>query len=171
MSEENKKSNVVKLSPTKAGKASERKWGKPVMDLGFSIIPSLLFKGQRRLGLSPTQLAVLVQLLDFYWDAGRYPHPTKEKLAGRLNISPRQLQRIMVQLEEGGFLRRIERHHAGNGGKLGNIYNLSGLEKKLKGLEPDFTKVKADASKARKEVARPAQRLLKNLAETAKPSA
>ena len=51
---------VIQLHPAKAKKASERKWGKPVMDLGFCIIPSLLLRAQARLGLNPTQLAVLM---------------------------------------------------------------------------------------------------------------
>ena len=51
---------VVALRPATAARASERKWGGAVMRLGFSIIPSLL-RAQRRLGLTPTQLAVLLQ--------------------------------------------------------------------------------------------------------------
>src|SRR5260221_13856977 len=40
---------VIPLRPAKAKKASERKWGKAVMDFGFCIIPSLLLRGQARL--------------------------------------------------------------------------------------------------------------------------
>lgn len=163
MSDEKKKSNVVKLTPAKAKKASERKWGKPVMDLGFCIVPSLLFKAQRRLHLKPRHLGVLVQLLDFYWEDGRYPYPTKETLAGRCNMSPRQLQRIIAEMEEEGLVKRIERHHAGTNGKLANIYDLSGLEAKLKALEPEFTEVKKAEKARRKDVATPGHKLRKRL--------
>ena len=48
---------VVPLrQPLKATKASERKWGKPVMGLGFCIVPSLLLRAQQRLKLNPTEL-------------------------------------------------------------------------------------------------------------------
>lgn len=51
-------SKVVQLRPAKDTRESEKKWGKAVMNLGFSILPSLIFRTQRRLGLSTTQLAV-----------------------------------------------------------------------------------------------------------------
>lgn len=163
MTDEKKKSNVVKLTPAKAKKASERKWGKPVMDLGFCIVPSLLFRAQKRLHLKPRHLGVLVQLLDFYWEEGRYPYPTKETLAGRCNMSPRQLQRIIAEMEEEGLIKRIERHHAGTNGKIANIYDLSGLEARLKALEPEFTDVKKKAKEQRKDVALPGHKMRKRL--------
>ena len=43
-------------------RSSERKWGKEGMNLGFCIVPSLLVRGQQRLGLNPTQLAIVLQL-------------------------------------------------------------------------------------------------------------
>src|SRR4051812_6797635 len=55
---------VIALDKVTATRASERKWGKRVMDLGFCIVPSLLLRAQRRLGLSPTQLAILMHLAD-----------------------------------------------------------------------------------------------------------
>lgn len=50
------------ITKTKA----EKKWGKDVINLGFCMIPSLLLQAQKRLGLNPTQLAILLQLAD-YW--------------------------------------------------------------------------------------------------------
>ena len=43
------------------------------MALGFCILPSLLFRAQSRLGLNPTQLAVLLQLADFWWTRAASP--------------------------------------------------------------------------------------------------
>ena len=45
---------------------SERKWGKAVMDVGYAIIPSILLRAPRRLGLSPTQLAVVLVMAEFW---------------------------------------------------------------------------------------------------------
>ena len=39
------------------------KWGVKVMEQGFCMIPSLLLRAQQRLHLSPSQLAVLLQIL------------------------------------------------------------------------------------------------------------
>src|SRR5882762_4697158 len=100
---------VVQLHPAKAKKASERKWGKPVMDLGFCIIPSLLLRAQSRLGLNPTQLAVLMHLADYWWDAERKPYPRVKSLGDRLKLGPRQVRRYIAELEQAGLVMRIER--------------------------------------------------------------
>ncbi|WP_433932962.1 helix-turn-helix domain-containing protein [Brevundimonas diminuta] len=142
------------VTPKPAGKAkatrsSESKWGAEVMALGFCVLPSLIFRAQARLGLSPTQLAVLLQLADFWWDSGRKPFPKKADLAERLNLSDRQVQRHIADLELAGFVKRIERTY-GRRGKISNEYDLSGLVTKLKALEPQYREV-ADEAKARKK--------------------
>ena len=83
---------IIRLRPAKATRSSDEKWGAAVMKVGFSIVPSLLLRAQRRLRLTPTQLAVLLQLSDYWWDERRKPFPSKESLADRLGLSPRQVQ-------------------------------------------------------------------------------
>src|SRR5690606_37034863 len=144
---------------------SNDKWSSKVMDLGFCILPSLLFRAQRRLGLSPTQLAVLVQLADFWWDAGRKPFPKKADLALRLGLSERQVQRYIAELETAGFVQRIERT-ASHRGKISNEYDLSGLVEKLTALEPEFREVAENARAARGAVSKPGYRTRK----TAQPA-
>lgn len=146
---------VVQLRPgkPKAGSASERKWGKKVVELGFCIVPSLLLRAQQRLGLNPTQLAVLLQLCDFWWEEARKPHPGVKTLAERLSLSDRQVRRYIAELEEAGLVTRIERQ-ASHGGKQTNLYDLSGLVKKLQQLEPDFREVEDGAKADRKAVSR-----------------
>ena len=152
-------SNVVALHPAKSTqRASERKWGKSVMKLGFCIVPSLLLRAQQRLGLNPTQFAILMQLCDFWWDSERKPFPSKQTLAERLSLSPRQLQRYIAELEEAGLVQRIERR-AGHGGKLTNVYDLGGLVSRLQELEPEFREVENRAKSARKAVSRRGYRL------------
>ena len=147
--------NVVPLRRNKeTGQASEKKWGKGVIALGFSIVPSLLLQAQRRLGLSPTQLAVLMQLCDFWWDGERKPYPSKAMLAGRLGLSPRQVQRHIAELETAGLVKRVERR-ASHGGRKTNSYDLDGLVKRLRELEPEFREVKEKARAARRAVSRP----------------
>jgi hypothetical protein len=149
--------NVVALHPTKAAKASEQKWGLEVMKLGFSIVPSLLLRAQKRLSLNPTQLAVLLQLADYWWDAERKPFPSKQALSDRLGISPRQVQRYIADLEEMKLVKRIERR-ALHKGKLSNQYDMSGLVKRLQELAPEFRDVERQAKEARQGVARPGLR-------------
>lgn len=135
-----KTATVVQLRPAITTLESEKKWGKAVMKLGFSILPSLIFRAQRRLGLSPVQLVVLLQIADYWWDQGRKPHPGKTTIGERLDLSARQVQRHIADLEKAGFLKRIERR-APHRGKLTNEYDLTGLVEKLKKLEPEFRQV------------------------------
>lgn len=136
---------------------SADKWGAKVIALGFCILPSLLLRAQRRLRLSPTQLAVLIQLADFWWDAGRKPFPKKADLAQRLGLSERQVQRYIAELEEAGFVKRIERR-ASHRGKISNEYDLQGLVDKLAEIEPDFREAAEGARAAREAAARPGMR-------------
>ena len=154
--------NVVPIRPsskttTRASektRESEKKWSQKVMALGFCVVPSLLLRAQRRLGLNPTELAVLMQLCDFWWESGRKPYPGKKLLGQRLGLSPRQVQRYMERLEAAGLVERVERR-APHGGKQTNIYDLSGLVERLKKLEPEFRAVEEQAKASRKAVTKP----------------
>ena len=153
--------NVVPIRPasttTRApekARESEKKWGTKVMTLGFCVVLSLLLRAQRRLGLNPTELAVLMQLCDFWWESGRKPYPGKKLLGQRLGLSPRQVQRYMERLETAGLVARVERR-AAHGGKQTNIYDLSGLVERLKRLEPEFRAVEEKAKASREAVTKP----------------
>ncbi len=131
---------VVSLDAKKAKRSSEQKWGRAVMKLGFSIVPSLIFRAQARLGLNATQLAVLLQIADFWWDEARKPYPSLSTLGARLNLSPRQVARYVDGLQAAGLLKKTKRIVKGRG-QLSNEYDLSGLVAKLAKLEPEFREV------------------------------
>ena len=157
----NKANNVVSMNPASrttgaqpVTRESEKKWGKKVMALGFCVVPSLLLRAQQRLGLNPTQLAVLMQLCDHWWDSNRKPYPGKKALGQRLGLSPRQVQRHIAALETAGLVTRIPRR-AAHGGKQTNIYDLAGLVERLKKLESDFRAVEEEAKANRKAVGSP----------------
>jgi DNA-binding MarR family transcriptional regulator len=145
---------MIPLHPLKATKASERKWGKPVMELGFCVVPSLLLRAQARLKLTPTKLALLMHLADYWWDVERKPYPSKKTLGERLGLGERQVQRHIAELEEAKLVQRIERR-AAHRGKLTNEYDLSGLVARLKEIEPEFRKVEEEVKEKRRAVARP----------------
>lgn len=135
-------------------RASEKKFGKPVMDLGFCITPSLLMKAQARLGLNPVQFNIIMHLLDQWWSADRRPWPAKSLLAERMGMSPRQIQRQIAELEGAGLIKRIGRTRPGKG-KTSNEYDLTGLVEKMKALEPDFAEAKREAKAKQKALSRP----------------
>ncbi len=146
----------LQLTPSVAAKtnrASADKWGPEVIELGFLLIPSLLLRAQQHIGLNPTQLAILLQLCDFWWDKERKPFPSKETLAPRLSLSERQIQRHIAELEKAGLVRRIERRSS-NGGKLSNTHDLTGLVKRLQELEPEFREIEESTKAARRAVSK-----------------
>ncbi|MEL6323156.1 MAG: helix-turn-helix domain-containing protein [Pseudomonadota bacterium] len=148
-------SKVVRLKAKPDNrKASERKFGKPVMEIGFCIVPSLLIQAQARLGLEPQQINILLHLLDMWWDKDSKPFPTKELIAERMGVSDKTVQRHIAAMEKAGLVRRIERTKPGRG-RTSNEYDLSGLVAKLKELEPDFAIVKAANIRNRRNAALP----------------
>lgn len=141
---------------TKASKktSANKKWGDDVMKLGFCMIPSLIFRAQRRLGLNPTQLAILLQLADYWWDADNKPFPSKQSLSERLGIGTRQIQRYIADMEKAGLVQRIERF-GDDKRKLSNHYDLSGLVERLRHLEKEFTDLEKEVKAKRQKVSRP----------------
>jgi len=143
-----------KVAPEKKSRKSpaSQKWGAKVMDSGFCMLPSLLLRAQRRLHLNPTQLAVLIQIVDHWWDAGRKPYPSKKELSQRLGIGERQVQRYLTDLEDEGLIKRIPRY-ADHKGRMSNMYDLQGLVDKLTELEPDFREARKQARQSRQKAA------------------
>lgn len=146
-------------APTKLpnpARRSERKWGKAVMDVGYSIIPAILLRAPRRLGITPTQLAILLVMAEFWWDPAQNPWPSKAELSNRIGLRERQLQRHIAELEKAGLITRKQRFLGGR--KHTNEYDMSGLVLKLKALAPEFMNAKKEAKARRELVSTPAGR-------------
>lgn len=92
------------------------------------------------------------------------PYPSKKRLADRMNMSERQVQRYIAELEDAGYVQRVQRYQL-NKGKTSNEYVLTGLVERLKQLEPEFRKAKAEAESIRQQVRKPGLRRSKE-AET-----
>ena len=128
------------IEKTKAQKSQEE-WSKEVLDEGFCIVPSILLRAQKRIGLNPSQLILLIQLLDYWWEVDNKPFPSKKDLGNRVGLGARQVQRYLTDLENAGLIKREARVVAGKG-RTTNKYDLSGLVKKLNELAPEFKQVK-----------------------------
>lgn len=135
------KTNVVPIKASPEQKQSEKKWGVAVMKLGYCILPSVLLQAQARLLINAQQMIVLLQLVEHWWTADGKVYPSKDTLADRIGLTPKQIQRHIKVLEQKGLVQRIPRVLKGRG-KTSNEYDLSGLVKKLKDIEPDFKEAK-----------------------------
>ncbi|HEX4736382.1 MAG TPA: helix-turn-helix domain-containing protein [Allosphingosinicella sp.] len=145
--------------PFPKGPDSKRKWdkmwGRDVVSYGYVAVPRLLLEAQRRLGLSSTQAMILLHLCNYWWEPGKHPWPAKKKLAHFLNLSERQVQRILGELEDAGFIKRNARFRTNGRGQTSNEYDLSGLVAKLQVLEPEFSEAREKAAALRRQAQRP----------------
>lgn len=154
MSNADQTSKVLNFPTTGAKGASsqERIWGKAVVRHGYAGIPSVLIQGQSRLGITPLQMNIIIQLLDYWRDPDRRPFPSKKDLAGRINVTDKTIQNNIRALEKAGLIRRELRRTAA-GDWNSNIYHLDGLVERIQKIEPDF----AEAKEKRKEAKRRAE--------------
>lgn len=134
--------------------STERIWGKAVYSHGYTGVPSILIRGQRRLGLNPMQMNICIQLLDYWFDLDRKPFPTKKELAQRIGCTEKTIQNNIRALEEAKLVKRQQRKTAA-GDWNSNIYDLSGLVAKVQALEPEFAQEKQQRAALKAQLQRP----------------
>lgn len=141
--------------PAKTASSTERIWGKSVTRHGYAGIPNILIRAQSRLGLSPLQFNIVVQLLEYWRDPARPPFPSKEELALRMGVKAKTIQTNIRALEKAGLVRRqLRRALAGDWNS--NVYHLDGLVERLQKLEPEFAIEREQRKAARRRVETPA---------------
>lgn len=147
--------NVVPFPKTEKVKSStERIWGKAVRNYGYTGVPSILIKAQRRLGVTPLQMNIVLQLLDYFFDPTRPPFPRKVEIADRMGVSAKTIQINIRALEQAGLIyREIRRKAAGDYDS--NIYHLDGLIARVQSLEPEFRREREQRQRAKRQVEMP----------------
>lgn len=113
---------------TETQKALEAKWGKPLLAAGFTALPDVVFRFQKKLQLQRTDVLVLLHLASYWWKPKENPWPAKGTIAAAMDIDPRTVQRSIARMEKLGYVKRIERK-AKVGDNLTNEYDLRGLVK------------------------------------------
>ena len=88
-----------------AGSPVYAKYGEAAV-AGFQAVPDLLLKHQDTLGLSPTNLVVLLNVLMHWWYPDQKPFPRSTTIARRMGLSPRAVQRSLQKLQRLGLLTR-----------------------------------------------------------------
>jgi DNA-binding transcriptional regulator YhcF (GntR family) len=109
---------------------NEKKWSKPLMDAGWTALPSVIIENQRQLDLTPLDLNIILYLASKWWTAEGKPYPSKGTMAKAMNVHPRTIQKHVAALEAASYLRREERRT--EAGSKTNIYHLDGLIKAAK---------------------------------------
>ena len=116
-----------------------------------------MIQAQRRLGINPTQMNIIVQLLDYWHEPTRKPFPSKAELAKRIGVTDKTIQNNVRALEKAGLIvREMRRTAAGDWNS--NIYHLDGLVEKVRALEPEFAEEKRKRKEARAALKTPVGR-------------
>lgn len=79
------------------------------------------------------------------------PFPIRKTLASRLGVHPRQVTRVLNNLQAAGFLKKIDRRGA-VGEQRSNFYDLTGTIEKMRSLERDYTEMREKARANRQTV-------------------
>ncbi|MDB5806931.1 MAG: regulatory protein GntR [Betaproteobacteria bacterium] len=110
-----------------------RKWTADVIARGYTAVPDVLLSHMGQLGLTPTELVLLLQLMRYWWTADTLPFPSKRALALAMGCNEKNVQKLMKGLEARGFVIRVQRRQAAD--KNGsNLYCLDPLVEKLRAV-------------------------------------
>lgn len=141
-------------NPSASKSSTERIFGAKVYSHGYTGIPNVLLRGQKRLGINATQFNIIAQLLSYWINPQRPPFPSKRELAQRIGITEQTLRINIKALEERGLILREQwKTPAGDYGS--NRYHLAGLVDALKKLEPDFDEERRERQEAKALTERP----------------
>lgn len=152
-----------KNEAARAVKTNEKKWGKALMDAGWTAFPSIILEKQHALGLDALDVNIILYLSTYWWESENKPHPTKKTIAEAIGVTPRTVQRRISELEKAGFIRREYRPDKDKGNKS-NKYHFDGL---IAEVEPyaqeklDSIEDRRSAEQARRSRKRPVLKSIK----------
>ena len=106
---------------------NEEKWSAPLMDAGWTVLPSIILEKQHAIGLDPFDVNILMQLARHWWFNDNLPHPSKTTLAECMGIDPSTVRRRIAQMEKDGLIRRVARYDPKHRGQTSNFYEFDGL--------------------------------------------
>ncbi len=110
-------------------KRNEEKWTAPLMDAGWTAVPSIILEKQQALGLDPIDVNILLHLARHWWFSDILPHPSKATMAQCMGIDPSTVRRHIAQMEKDGLIQRRARYDSKTGGQTSNYYEFDGLIK------------------------------------------
>ncbi|PTQ86178.1 helix-turn-helix domain-containing protein [Agitococcus lubricus] len=142
-------------STTELIRENERKWGKAMMNVGWTAVPSIILKKQKQLGLDALDLNIILHLMSYWWTAGELPYPSKKTLAELMSVDESTIRRRIAKLEAGKLIKRILRPVAGDRHKS-NQYDFSGL---IEAVTPFAEEELAERAKTREQKAERARRM------------
>ncbi|ENM1005561.1 helix-turn-helix domain-containing protein [Klebsiella pneumoniae] len=105
-------------------------WGDEATSMGWTGLPNTLLILQSDLGISSTEMCVLMNILMHQWPQKEknISFPSIELLAKRIGVSERSIQRTIRSLEKKGFISILPTERSNQLTKGANIYDSSRLK-------------------------------------------
>lgn len=114
---------------------SREKFGN-ALDGGFQILPDVLLRNQRVLGLDSVDLAIVLNFLMHWWKVDELPFPRMSLIAKRMGVTARTVERRVKELEKRGLIKRLPPQKSKKGLTV-RMVDLSGLIDRLVLLADD----------------------------------
>jgi len=103
------------------GEQFSRKWSPAIKDMGFTMFPNVLLDVASDIGLTSSQIVVILILERHRWELGQKVYPSHETIARQSGQSARTVARCMEALSKDGYVHIIERKG------MANFYDISPL--------------------------------------------
>ena len=103
-----------------------KKWSKPLVDAGYTAIPTIIIQRMAVLGLDPLDFAILAQLASYWWSAEQLPHPAIGTIAAAIGVTDSTVKKRLARLAKAKLIKRVLRPQPGNRNKT-NQYSFQPL--------------------------------------------
>ncbi|MDC5277832.1 helix-turn-helix domain-containing protein [Acinetobacter kookii] len=103
------------------------KWGVETAKHGWVAVPTSLFFAQEKLGLSPLEFNVLLNLIMHWWDKKKLPYPAQAAMSHRIGVSVRTIQRTLDSLVDKKIIEKKPSSIHNPVFKGRNLYDLTPL--------------------------------------------
>lgn len=104
---------------------------------GFQVLPDILLKKQVELGLSATDMLVLINISMHWWYEEQKPFPRTTTVAARMGVDPRTVQRSLQKLIDLSLVSKVLED---KDGESRQVLHLDGLVERLS----EYVKTDAD---------------------------
>jgi DNA-binding MarR family transcriptional regulator len=117
---------VAEPKTVASSRVFEQKWGKALMDGGYLVVPNVVIRRHKQLGLDAIELALYVLIASFWWKPEERPFPSISELAKGMGMHERNIQRRLRRMHALGFIK-IYKRPSRYGGNKSNEYDLTPL--------------------------------------------
>jgi DNA-binding MarR family transcriptional regulator len=118
-------------------------WGDAILDAGWTIIPNLLSRNIKKMGIEYGEFVLICNILSHKHDT-RDPYPSQELLAEYQGVSVRQVQKLVKSLREKGYLKTGRRRNKVTGNWISSVYSFEPLLKKLNVMASELYGIKEE---------------------------